>query len=147
MENFSGAERAYRIMQEKGYTFVALNFRRRLSSKERGVKPLLRLLDNSDTLFGLDVADRVIGKAAAFLYVLLEARSIRVGVISESALRVLERYGIPVRADLVVPAIRNRTDTGFCPMESAVREIEGPHEALTAILWTQKALDDGSYVF
>ena len=33
----------------------------------------------------------------------------------------------------VVPAIRNRTDTGFCPMESAVWDISDPHEAKAAL--------------
>ena len=36
-------------------------------------------------------------------------------------------------ADAVVPAIRNRTDTGFCPMESAVWDISDPHEAKAAL--------------
>ena len=38
-------------------------------------------------------------------------------------------------ADRIVgkAAIRNRTDTGFCPMESAVWDISDPHEAKAAL--------------
>ena len=51
------------------------------------------------------------------------------GVISVPALEVLQRFHIPVSYDTLVPAIRNRTDTGFCPMETAVLDIQDTDEA------------------
>ena len=45
----------------------------------------------------------------------------------------LRAHGIEAIADAVVLAIRNRTDTGFCPMESAVWDISDPCEAKAAL--------------
>ena len=75
-------------------------------------------------------ADKVIGKAAAYLYVLLGVSDIYAYVISQPALDVLNRYGIRVQYETLVPAVRNRTDTGFCPMETAVLPVDEPEQAL-----------------
>lgn len=54
------------------------------------------------------------------------------GVYSElrTAMDVLNRYGIRVQYETLVPAVRNRTDTGFCPMETAVLPVDEPEQAL-----------------
>ena len=61
-------------------------------------------------------------------------------VISEPAREVLLAHNIPFFAEKTVPAIRNRSGDGFCPMESAVLEIQAPVEALEAIRKTLNAL-------
>ena len=43
------------------------------------------------------------------------------------------RYTYSAQQQKEVEAIRNRTNTGFCPMETAVWSISDPGEALTAI--------------
>ena len=48
-------------------------------------------------------------------------------------MEVLKVHGVHVQYDILVPAIFNRDHTGFCPMETAVREISDPQEALAAI--------------
>ena len=78
-------------------------------------------------------ADRIVGKAAAFLYVLLGVRTVYAPLMSVPARETLHAHGIEAIADTVVPAIRNRTDTGFCPMESAVWDISDPCEAKAAL--------------
>ena len=55
------------------------------SSRERGVKPLLGLLDAGHRLTGYSAADRVVGNGAAFLYVLLDVRAVYAGVMSCAA--------------------------------------------------------------
>ena len=45
---------------------------------------------------GFAAADRVVGRAAAFLYVLLGAGEIYAGVMSDTAADVLERFGVAV---------------------------------------------------
>ena len=54
-------------------------------------------------------------------------------VISAPALRVLSEGSTSVYCDMEVPAIQNRSHTGLCPMETAVREIADLEEALRAI--------------
>ena len=64
------------------------------------------------------------------------------GVISKYALEVLNSYGVPVEYGQLVEAIRNRKGDGFCPMETAVLEIDEPSEAVAAVLRKQKELNE-----
>lgn len=101
--------------------------------KSRGVKPLLGLLERGDCPKGASAADKVVGKAAAFLYVLLGVKDVYALVVSDLAAEVFGRFGIGLTYEKRVPMIRNRTDTGFCPMESAVLDIDDPQKAPGAI--------------
>lgn len=109
-------------------------------SLERGVAPLLKLLQEEKSLVGFSAADKVVGKAAAFLYVLLKVERLYAAVISKYALVVLEFYGVPVEYGELVDAIKNRKGDGFCPMETAVLEINEPDEAVAAVLKKQEEL-------
>lgn len=111
-----------------------------LTDKRRGVSPLLDLLEHKTDLSGYVAADKVVGKAAAYLYCLLGIRTIYAGVISEPALSILEQHGITVSFGMLVPSIRNRTQNGPCPMEHAVWNIDNAQDALTAIYETLKML-------
>ena len=102
-------------------------------SQARGVKPLLGLLDSGEDYTGYSAADKVVGKAAAMLYALLGVSKVHAFVISEKALEVLAGNGIVVTYDTLVDRIHNRTNTGFCPMEEAVWEIEDLQEGLLAV--------------
>lgn len=116
--------RARDVLQAGQHTCVLCRGNTVLTDDRRGVKPLLELLGRD--LAGFCAADKVVGKAAALLYRLLGISEIYAGVISEPAISVLQTGGISVFYDQKVPAIRNRTDTGFCPMETAVWDVEDP---------------------
>lgn len=116
--------RARKLLVSGGHTCVLCRDDQILTDDRRGVKPLLDLLDRD--LSGYCAADKVVGKAAALLYRLLGITELYAGVVSQPAIRVLEDGGIAVYFDNKVPAIRNRTDTGFCPMETAVWDVEDP---------------------
>ncbi len=126
-------EKAKELLAEGGYTCVACKGEKTYTSSMRGVKPLLNLIDSGKKLTGYSVADKVIGRAAAFLYVELEAQFVHANIISRPALEVFIQYGIPHSYDTKVDAIVNRTNTGPCPMESAVWDIDTPREAEHAI--------------
>ena len=101
---------------------------------ERGVKPLLDLATTApDFLRGATVADKVTGAAAAFILVYAGAKELYTGVISKRAEEVLRKYGISYEAETHVEHIINRRGDGFCPMETAVRGIETPEEAVDAV--------------
>ncbi len=103
-------------------------------SAERGIKPLLILLeDASAPLHGAIVADKVVGKAAAFLFVVGKVKQLHAVVLSVPAKMVLERYGIEFTYDELTDKILNRDKTGFCPMETKVWDIETPQEAYGAL--------------
>lgn len=113
-------------------------------SRERGVKPLLSLLDNGHDVKNATCADKVVGMAAAYLYVLLGVSSVYACIISEKAKSVFEKYHITYGYDECVPAIINRTGDGFCPMESAVSDAEDPEKALVLIKQKLKQLHVGN---
>ncbi len=122
-------ERAKKLLTTGGYTCVILKGDDCYSSTKRGIAPLMQYLADTIDLNGYFAADKVVGKAAAYLYVLLGVAELYAGVISTPALEVLQRFHISVTYDTLVPAIRNRTDTGFCPMESAVLDIDDAQKA------------------
>jgi hypothetical protein len=104
-----------------------------ITATARGVRPLVDLLQEG-TLPGYSAADKVVGKATAFLYVQLGVKAVYAPVISAPALAVLQRFGIDASCDSVVDAIFNRDHTGFCPMETAVRDIDDPAAAHQRVL-------------
>ena len=99
----------------------------------RGVAPLLKWLDEGINLQGFSAADKVVGKGAAYLYILLEVKEIYANVISRPALDTLKKHNIPTSYAILTEAVKNRDNTGLCPIESAVMNIDNPHDALTAI--------------
>lgn len=131
--DMNNIENAKRILREGNYTFAACSGDKILTSTQRGVAPLLNLIDAGESLNGWSVADKVIGRAAAFLYVLLGAKEIWSGVISRPALEVFRDFGVEVSCGETVELIMNRSCTGLCPMESSVLGIKDPAEAEKAI--------------
>ena len=105
----------------------------RFESQKRGVAPLMELLSSEGSCQGGKAADKVVGRATAFLYRLLEIAQLHAGVISQGALEVLQESNICVTYDTLVPGIRNRTNTGPCPMEAATANCHTPEEAFAAI--------------
>lgn len=126
-------EKAKQLLSEGGFTLAMVKGEETITSAERGIRPLIELLDSVDDLNGFSAADKVVGKAAAFMYVLLGVKYLYADVISRRALDVLKMHGIIAEYGTLTDAIRNRTNTGFCPMETAVINISEPHEALEAV--------------
>lgn len=128
------------MLKSGEYTLVLFDGKTFLTDTKRGVKPLLDLLDGNEDLSGFSAADKVVGKAAAFLYVLLNVKEIYADVISTHALAVLEQHQIPVEYNTLTDKIKNRAGTGFCPMETAVLCEESPEKALEKIREKAKEL-------
>ncbi len=120
------------LLETEGFTCVLCNHGELRTSTARGVQPLTELLKEG-RFQGFCAADKVVGKATAFLYVLLGVQSVYTPVASEAAIRLLTEHHIQIYYDMAVPVIFNRSRTGFCPMETAVQDIEDPQLALQAI--------------
>lgn len=132
--------KAKKIFFDTGATCVLCRGKSRCESSLRGVMPLVDLLDTGMDFSGYAAADKVVGKATAFLYCLLGIAAVYTPVISKAALDVLEKNGIEAEYDLCVPAILNRRKDGFCPMETATKHIDDPEEAFEAIRRTLEKL-------
>lgn len=128
-------------LRNGGYTLVLTYKDETYTSNERGVKPLLSLIEAYGELPGSFAADKVVGKAAAFLYLKLGVRELYADVISTAALRLLRSSQVSVTYSEVVEAIRNRAGDGFCPMESAVLNVSDINIAVSEIYATLKRLN------
>ena len=127
-------------LQTGGYTCVVCLKTEEYCSFERGVKPLLSLLQEKGDGCGLMAADKTVGAGAAHLYVLLGVRAVWANVISESALRILKENGIEVAYGELVPYIINRKGDGVCPIEKAVENAKSSQEAYSFIVDALKKL-------
>lgn len=126
-----------------GFTCVLCRGEAVHTATARGVRPLLEWLDNGVVLTGFSAADKVVGRGAAFLYVLLGVQAVWAPVMSRAARDTLACHGIEALCEELVEAIVNRTGDGFCPMETAVRDIDDPTRALAAIRETARRLAGG----
>ncbi|MCM1321915.1 MAG: DUF1893 domain-containing protein [Bacteroides sp.] len=98
-----------------------------------GIAPLLAFIENGTALEGFSAADKIVGKAAALLFTFLGIKELYTPVLSEAARGVLEAHGILYHADTIAEEIINRSGTGCCPMECAVRHISEPKDAVPAL--------------
>ena len=56
---------------DQGYSLAVSTQNREFLSKKRGVEPLLDLLESGENYSNCVIADKVVGKASAFLHVLI----------------------------------------------------------------------------
>ena len=79
------------------------------------------------------VVDKVVGKAAAAVFVLAGVKEVFAFVLSLPAKQLLQRHGITVRCETLVDVIKNRRGDGMCPMEQAVANISDAQAAFEAV--------------
>lgn len=112
-----------------------------LTSARRGVAPLVSWMERGACFENFCAADKVVGKATAFLYALLYVKAVYAHVISRSAVQVLKDYDISVEYDELVENIINRKGDGICPFEAAVLDVNEPVAAYEIILAKMKELN------
>jgi len=127
-------EKAKNILRQELYTCVLCRGDAVYTSTFRGVKPLVQWLRSEMDFSGFCAADKVIGRATAFLYLLLGIPQVYAQVISRPALGVFQVHGIHVEYGQLVYNIINRRGDGLCPFEAAVLEIQDPQQAYASIL-------------
>ena len=133
-------EQAKIKLQEGEYTCVVCKGESLYTSTHRGVRPLMEWINQAIDFSGFSAADKVVGKATAFLYVLLGVKNLYARVLSKPALSVLETNGIKVEYEELVPNIINRSGTGMCPFEEVVFGETDPATALELILKKMREL-------
>ncbi len=134
-------KKAKELLLSNRYTCVLCSEDNVYTSTERGVKPLVVLLDSKKDFKNYVAADKVVGKATAFLYVLLGIKEVYADVISKVALKVFEEHGIKTEYKSLVENIFNRQKDGFCPFESAVLDVRDPEIAYNVIREKMKEMN------
>lgn len=123
---------AKEMLQRGSYTLFLCSEGQVTFSEERGIAPLLKLTETGEWQ-GAYAADRIVGKAAAMLYVLLGVRAVYAEVLSQAGKEMLERHGVRAAYGTLTDSIINRSGTGLCPMEQAVQALDNPKDAPAAI--------------
>ena len=102
--------------------------------RERGVKDLLRLLEEDPSILrGAMIADKVVGKGAAALMILGGVKAIYADVISRPALELFSTVDVSVDYRECVPNIINRAGTGICPVEKLCMDSKSAEECFPLI--------------
>lgn len=126
-------EELKRLLREGGFTCVLSDGSELFTSRERGVKPLVGFLDSGKNFHGCFAADKIVGRAAAFLYVRLGVCVLHASVMTAGAAEICRKYKIATSSDIMTDKIINRKGDGICPMEEAVEGIDDPSAAIAAI--------------
>lgn len=101
---------------------------------KRGITPLLELIASGKDVSEYSAADKVVGKAAAALFIKCGVKQLYAAVLSKGGAKLLESHGVEYVYDTLTDAIINRAGTDACPMEKAVRDIEEIEDMYVAIL-------------
>jgi len=113
------------------------------SSSSSGVKPLLDFYQlYSSSKENLIVIDRIMGRGAVLLAILIQSTELYTPVISEAGLDLAHEYNLTVHYEELVPYIVNRSKDGRCPIESSVLDIHDIHEGYQIIINTLSNLEN-----
>ncbi len=126
-------EKAKQALKTEGCTCVLTLGNVMFKSKDKGVQPLLDWMNSGNNYMSYMLADKVVGRAAAFIDIAMGIREIYAEVISEPARELLEKNHIVVNADKVVPEILDKDMAEKDPLERAVDGIDNAAEALMPI--------------
>ncbi|MBD5131037.1 MAG: DUF1893 domain-containing protein [Clostridiales bacterium] len=99
-----------------------------LFSDSRGIAPMMNFIAEGKDLSGYSVADTVVGKAAALLFVKCGIKNVFAKTLSEHGKRILELFGIDCEYEVLTEKIINRAGTDICPMEKTVIETDDPEQ-------------------
>ena len=129
-KDFQKAKEEYNKGQ---YTLVICKDADIVTSDITGIKPLINLIEEKKEYKGYSAADKIVGRAAAFLYTLLEVKNIYGEIMSKGATEILKNAKINFEYKTLTDFIENRKKDGMCPMDEAVKNINDPKEAYKAI--------------
>lgn len=112
-----------------GHTICLCKEGKYIHSVRRGILPIMGFIDSGVDLRGYSVADVVVGKAAALLFVRSGITHVFAGTLSGYGKEILEKYGVNYEYGILTERIINREGTDTCPMEKAVMNTDDPEEA------------------
>lgn len=97
------------------------------SSKEKRIRPLFVCVRDNN-LEACSAIDKIIGEAAALLFIYGKIKEVHAKTMSKGALVLLQDNKITVTYDVLVENILNDDRTDICPMEKLARKIKEPEK-------------------
>lgn len=137
MNNLNNLQEAINELNLGQYTCVITQDNKVIfTSEKRGVAPLVDFIKKADLTKEYGLADKVIGKAAALLCIKANINNVYTRTISSAAKDIFDKSLILYYFDTEVDVIKNRTNTGLCPMEQLSEGVTSPDEMYKkVILW------------
>ena len=117
----------------QGHTICLCKNGNCLYSEARGISPMMNFIADGTDLTGYSVADLIVGKAAALLFIKCGIKEVYAKTLSQSAQKVLQEIGVPYAYETLTEKIVNRAGTDVCPMEKTVATTDTPEEAYTLL--------------
>ena len=102
-------------------------------SDGRGISPMMALISEGRGLCGYSVADIIVGRAAAMLFVRSGIISVYGEVMSRGGFEYLTAHGIKSEYGNLTEKIINRAGDDICPMEKTVLDINDFNEGYIAL--------------
>ena len=122
------------------YTLVICKDSDISTSDVTGIRPLMKLINEKKDCKGYSAADKIVGRAAAFLYTLLGVKNVYGEVMSKGAVEIFKKEGINYEYKTLTEFIENRKKNGICPMDEAVLNCTNANDACEAIRQKMKFL-------
>ena len=126
-------------LEKSDTTLVAFDGNTKIfEASGNGIKPILTFLrsneSNLEKFYGLSWGDKVVGEAAAFLFILLKPREVFGKLLSEAAVSIFTTFGVNFEYENKVSYILNIKKDDICPFEKKVKDINDPVEAYQIVL-------------
>lgn len=107
-----------------GHTICLCRDGKLLFSDKKGISPMMGFIAEGMDLNGYSVADLIVGKAVAMLFVKCKIKCVYAKTLSQSGKDMLELHGIPYEYEILADKIINRDGTDICPMEKTVKDTD-----------------------
>ena len=130
-----------KILDENNFSVVGYDNGKIVSSEKKGVAPLLDFYKQNHV--NMICCDKVVGKAAAIIHILLGSKYLHCHIISQKAIDILDKYGMQYSYDTKVDYILNRSKSGMCPLEKATEKCEDVNQGYKIIIETLNQLNSG----
>ena len=124
----------------QGHTIALCKDGEAVVSDKRGIAPVMDFIAEGRNFAGYSVADVVVGKAAAMLFIKTGVKRVYAKVLSSRAKEILEKFGIPFEYGTLAEKIINREGTDICPMEKTVWDVEDIEQGYTLLKAKLQAL-------
>lgn len=116
-----------------GHTIALCKDDKILYSDKKGISPMIDFIESNTDLAGYSVADLIVGKAVAMLFIKAGIIQVFAKTISKQAIEMLKKHNVPFRYEIMTDNIINRKGDDICPMEKAVINIDDIEQGYIAI--------------
>ena len=121
---------AKRLNQKNLNLVVVKNGKVLFETESQGLNDLVKAINQlQSSMKGSSVADKIVGRAAALLFVYSGVSAVFAATISDGGIEILDNNNVFHEFEKRVPRILNLKKTDVCPFEKLVAGLSSPEEA------------------